>query len=163
MGTPEQPLENAQPREAALQELSKTHSAEAPKKGHKCPTFDIMSITNSAVLGLNFSNALTHSSLLSALGSEADCTTPAHPAVIVVIFLLSIVTLPLILALKAPRGARVIAGFATVCRLPGGTLIAGLVFTLYAWLLGVALGVTTANTVWLAWDWAPPVLAQSAS
>ncbi|MGO8948739.1 MAG: acyltransferase family protein [Ktedonobacterales bacterium] len=69
---------------------------------------------------------------------------------IFVIFLLSILTLPLIVALKGSGGARVIAGFATVCQLPGGTLIAGLVFILCAWLLGVALGVTTANTVWLA-------------
>ena len=47
-------------------------------------------------------------------------------------------------------GMRVIAGFATVCRIPGGTLVAGLVFVVCAWFLGMVMPTAVVNTLWLA-------------
>ncbi len=69
---------------------------------------------------------------------------------IFVIFLLSLLLLPLILLLRGPHGARVIAGWAAVCRLPGGTLMAGLLFVAWAWFLGVVLPTGAVSTVWVA-------------
>jgi len=69
-----------------------------------------------------------------------------------VIFLLSLVALPLISLLKEPRGVQVISGFATFCQIPGGILMAGLVFVLCSWFVEAALPVTTGNTLWLASD-----------
>lgn len=69
---------------------------------------------------------------------------------IFVIFLLSILMLPLILLLKGPHGTRMIAGFAMVCRIPGGTLMAGVLFIMWSWFLGVALPTTVASTLWIA-------------
>ena len=69
---------------------------------------------------------------------------------IFVIFLLSLLTLPLVLLLKGPQGKRVLSGFAAVCRIPGGTLIVGLIFVVCAWVLGVALPMTVASPLWVA-------------
>ncbi len=69
---------------------------------------------------------------------------------IFVIFLLSLLLLPLILLLRGPHGARVIAGWAAVCRLPGGTLLAGLLFVAWAWFLGMVLPTGAVSTVWVA-------------
>ena len=69
---------------------------------------------------------------------------------IFVIFLFSILALPLITLLKGPRGIRVISGFATVCRIPGGTLLVGLIFIACSWILSVVMPTTIANSLWLA-------------
>ena len=69
---------------------------------------------------------------------------------IFVIFVLSLLTLPLILLLRRPRGMRVVAGFAMVCRVPGGTLIAGLLFVLCSWFVGAVVPTTGVSTLWLA-------------
>ena len=68
---------------------------------------------------------------------------------IFVIFLFSLLALPLIVLLKGPRGIPVISGCAMVCRMPGGTLMAGLVFVAYSWVLGAAAPTTIASSFWL--------------
>lgn len=69
---------------------------------------------------------------------------------IFVIFLYSLLMLPLILLLRGRLGARVIAGCVAVCRIPGGTLLAGLLFVVWLWVLGMALPTTVASTLWIA-------------
>ena len=69
---------------------------------------------------------------------------------IFVIVLLSLCMLPLLLLLKGPRGIRVIAGLVTLCRIPGGTLLVGLVFVICAWVLGMVLPITLVTTLWPA-------------
>ena len=69
---------------------------------------------------------------------------------IFVIVLLSLVLLPLLLLLKRPRGIRVISGFAALCRIPGGTLMVGLIFVVCAWVLGMVLPVNSVSTLWPA-------------
>ncbi len=69
---------------------------------------------------------------------------------IVVIFLVSLLTLPLILVLRGPRGSRMISRFATVARIPGGTLLAGLIFIACSSVLAMALPTSVASTLWLA-------------
>ena len=69
---------------------------------------------------------------------------------IFVIFLLSLLMLPLIILLRGPRGTRVISGFATVCGIPGGTLMVGLICIVWLWLLGVVMPTAAASTFWLA-------------
>jgi glucans biosynthesis protein C len=69
---------------------------------------------------------------------------------ILAIFLLSIVVSPLIVGLQSPRGERVIAGFAAVCRIPGSILLFGLLFVLCYWLLGISLPAAAAVSPWLA-------------
>jgi len=68
---------------------------------------------------------------------------------IFVIFLLSLIMLPLILLLKGPRGAGVTAWYAMVCRLPGGTLSAVLVFVFVAWILGVVMPTSMVSSLWI--------------
>lgn len=68
---------------------------------------------------------------------------------IFVIFLLSILTLPLILLLRGSQGLRVISGFATICRIPSGTLMAGLIFVVWFWFLGMVMPTTVASALWL--------------
>ena len=63
---------------------------------------------------------------------------------------LSLVMLPLLLLLKGSRGIRVIARLVTLCRIPGGTLMVGLVFAMCAWVLGLVLPVTSVKTLWRA-------------
>ena len=58
--------------------------------------------------------------------------------------------LPLLLLLKGSRGIRVIARLVTLCRIPGGTLMVGLVFAMCAWVLGLVLPVTSVKTLWRA-------------
>jgi hypothetical protein len=69
---------------------------------------------------------------------------------IFVIFLLSLLLLPLILLLRGPHGVRVIGGCVAVCQIPGGTLMAGLLFVVWSWFLGMVLPTTAASTVWVA-------------
>lgn len=69
---------------------------------------------------------------------------------IFVIFLLSLLMLPLILLLRRPRGMRVVAACAALCRIPGGTLAAGTVFVIWSWLLGMVTPATAASTLWVA-------------
>lgn len=69
---------------------------------------------------------------------------------IFVIFLVSLLTLPLILLLRGPRGTRLIAHFAAVCRIPGGTLLAVLIFVVCSWVLGMVMPAAAASTLWLA-------------
>jgi hypothetical protein len=69
---------------------------------------------------------------------------------ILVIFLLSLLMLPLILFLKGPRGARVTAWWARVCRIPGGTLSGVLVLVFASWLLGLALPAAIVSSIWIS-------------
>lgn len=69
---------------------------------------------------------------------------------IFVIVLLSLCMLPLLLLLNGSRGIPVISRFATLCRIPGGTLTVGLIFIVCAWVLGMVLPVTLVKTLWPA-------------
>jgi acyltransferase-like protein len=69
---------------------------------------------------------------------------------IFVIFLLSLLTLPLIIWLRGPHGVRAISRFATLCRIPGGTLIAGLILIVWSWFLGMVMPTAVASALWIA-------------
>ena len=69
---------------------------------------------------------------------------------ILVIFLVSLLTLPLVLLLRGSRGTAVISRLAAVCQIPGGTLLGGLIFMVCSWVLGMALPAAVASTLWLA-------------
>lgn len=69
---------------------------------------------------------------------------------IFVIFLVSLLTLPLILLLRGPQGTRLISRFAAVCQIPGGTLLAGLISIACLWLLGMVMPTPAVSTLWLA-------------
>lgn len=68
---------------------------------------------------------------------------------ILVIFLLTLLTAPFILLLKGRRGRQVISGFSSVCGIPGGTLMIGLIFVVCSWALGMVLPASVATPLWL--------------
>lgn len=69
---------------------------------------------------------------------------------IFVIFLLSLLNLPLIILLRGPRGIRVVSAFANICRRRGGTLTAGLILIAWSWFAGMTLPVAVVGPLWLA-------------
>lgn len=68
---------------------------------------------------------------------------------ILVIFLVSLVTLPLMLALREPRATPVVTGFARICRIPGGTLVVAPLFVAVSWLSGVVAPTSGVRSLWL--------------
>lgn len=68
---------------------------------------------------------------------------------IFMIFLLSLLTLPVVIHLRGSHGLSAVSRFAAMCGVPGGVLLVGLLFAACSWLANVVAPTTSVRSLWL--------------